>query len=198
MSLPAQYNQNDVRILSEQEVYCGFFRVKKYHLQIRRFQGDWIPEFDRECFERGDACAVLLYDPVLDNVVLCEQFRVGAIHDEDSPWQYEVVAGMLEKDESVEETVRREAIEEAGCEIEELIPITNYYTTPGGCSERMLLFCAHIDSTKIGGFHGAEHEAENIRVHVLKREAAYALIKDGKIRNGTAIIALQWLMLEKG
>lgn len=193
MLLPKQFNKNDVKIISQDDVFRGFFRVRKYRLQFRRFEGDWTPQVDRECFERGDACAVLLYDPALDKVVLCEQFRVGAIRDEESPWQYEIIAGMLEENESVEETVKREAVEEAGCEIQDLIPITRYYTTPGACSERIYLFCAHVDSTKLGGLHGAEDEAENIRVHVLPRKTAYEMIASGQIRNGTAIIALQWL-----
>lgn len=195
MLLPKQFTKDDVKILEEEVVFKGFFRVRKYRLQFRRFEGDWSPVIERECFERGGACAVLLYDPILDMVVLCEQFRAGAVRDEESPWQYEIVAGMLEEDESVEETIKREAVEEAGCEIQELIPIMRYYTTPGGCSERMYVFCAHVDSSKIGGIHGSPEEAENIRLHVLPRKEAYDLIAEGKIRNGTAIIALQWLML---
>ncbi len=197
MLLPKQFNNDDVKIVAEEVVFSGFFRVRKFHLQFRRFQGDWTPVVERECFERGGACAVLLYDPLLDKVILSEQFRVGAVRDEISPWQYEIVAGMLEEDESVEETIRREAVEEAGCEIHDLIPIMHYYTTPGGCSERIKIFCAHVDSTKISGIHGSEEEAENIRLHVVSREAAYQLIGEGKIRNGTAIIALQWLMISK-
>lgn len=195
MLLPTQFNQDDVKILDEKVVFSGFFRVRKYRLQFRRFEGDWSPLVERECFERGGACAVLLYDPALDKVVLCEQFRVGAIRDEESPWQYEIVAGMLEENESIEETIKREALEEAGVEIQDLIPIMRYYTTPGACAERMSVFCAHVDSRNIGGLYGSPEEAENIRVHVLPRKEAYDLIAKGKIRNGTAILALQWLML---
>jgi ADP-ribose pyrophosphatase len=195
MDLPAQFNRNDVNIISEEAVFQGFFKMKKYRLQFRRFQGDWSAEIDRECMERGGACAVLLYDPIKDVVVLLEQFRVGCLRDSHSPWQYEVVAGMLEEGESIEETVKREAREEADCKIEKLIPILSYYSTPGGCAEKMHLFCAEIDSTLLGGIHGEDDEGENIRLHIVPRQEACSMMTKGRIQNATAIIALQWLQL---
>ncbi len=64
-------------------------------------------------FERGHAAAMLPYDPIRDQVVIIEQIRVGAL-EHAQPWQLEIVAGVIDTDESAEQVVRREAVEEAG------------------------------------------------------------------------------------
>ena len=46
-------------------------------------------ELTREVFERGHAVAVLPFDPARDQVVLIEQFRVGALGVVDHPWLLE-------------------------------------------------------------------------------------------------------------
>lgn len=71
-------------------------------------------EVRREIFERGHAAVLLPFDPVRDEVVLVEQIRIAAFDTSESPWLLEMVAGMIEEGESVEDVVRREAVEEAG------------------------------------------------------------------------------------
>jgi ADP-ribose pyrophosphatase len=51
----------------------------------------------REVFERGQAGAVLLYDPQRDEVVLIRQFRAGAYVAGRHPLTWEVVAGIIER-----------------------------------------------------------------------------------------------------
>ena len=103
------FNGSDVEVLSTKTVYDGFFKMVKYRLRHKLFAGGWSGEFERELFERGHAAAVLPYDPVLDNVVLIEQFRIGALAADCQPWQLEIVAGMLDHDdESPEQVIRRD------------------------------------------------------------------------------------------
>ncbi|MFZ6044187.1 NUDIX domain-containing protein, partial [Vibrio natriegens] len=92
----------------------------------RLFAGGWSAPMDREMFERGHAAALLPYDPATDSVVMVEQFRIGALAAECTPWQLEIVAGIIEPGESADEVVRREAVEEAGLEVGELHKITRY------------------------------------------------------------------------
>lgn len=70
---------------------------------------------------------VLPYDPQRDEVVLIEQFRVGAMGRTDNPWLVEMVAGLIDKDEQPEEVAHREAEEEAGLTFSALWPITKYF-----------------------------------------------------------------------
>jgi ADP-ribose pyrophosphatase len=189
------FTHDDVQILKKENLYKGFFKYNKYTLKHKLFAGGWSGEMQREFFERGHAAALLPYDVKNDKVVLLEQFRLGAMETKQSPWLFELVAGMIEEGEQPEEVVKREALEEAGLEIKSCKFITNFLVSPGGTTEQIDLFVANVDSALADGVHGLEEEGEDIRVHVLPRETAYQWVVDGKINNAIAIIALQWLQL---
>ncbi|MDX1303408.1 ADP-ribose diphosphatase [Photobacterium sp.] len=189
------YGKEDVDVLSTEMLYQGFFRMVKYRFRHRLFAGGWSKTLDREMFERGHAAALLPYDPILDKVVLVEQFRVGAMAADCTPWQLEIVAGIIEPDESAQDVVCREAVEEAGLTVTDLDKVTRYLSSSGGCSEVLDVFVGCIDSTGAQGIHGLEEEGEDIRVHVVTRQQAYQWVESGKIENAASIIALQWLQL---
>jgi ADP-ribose pyrophosphatase len=184
-------------IIDDRLAYKGFFRIRSLRLSHSRFRGGAPLEISRELLERGHAAAVLPYDAARDRVVLIEQFRVGAMEAESSPWLMEVVAGMIEPGELPEDVVRREAMEEAGCRLGELKHLYEYHSTPGGSSERISLFVGQTDSNGLGGVHGLEHEGEDIRVHVLDAEEAFARMDSGLMNNGMTLIALLWLRLHR-
>jgi len=195
--LDVKFNNQDHQSVLSKRLHDGFFKVDHYQIEHALFAGGRTAKFSRELFERGEASAVLLYDPVKDLVVLTEQYRIGAALDDRqaSPWLLEVVAGMMEAGESAEDVARRESEEEAGCSPDELIPISSYWSSPGGTSEKVHLYCALIDSTGLGGIHGLEHEQEDILVRVIPFDIAYNGIESGEINNAATIIALQWLKL---
>ena len=184
-------------ILDKEILYNGFFRMKKYRLKHTLYAGGWSAEISRELFVRGSCVAVLLYDPHTDQVVLIEQFRAGAILQPDRAWLVEIVAGAIEEGETAVEVAYRESIEEAGCEIQELMVINEFYTTPGGASERITLFCGKVDSTQVGGIHGLDHEDEDILVRAVDFKDAYVMLENNDIESAIPIIALQWLALNK-
>ncbi|WP_305455588.1 ADP-ribose diphosphatase [Photobacterium leiognathi] len=193
---PQSFGMEDVDILAKEMVYQGFFKMVKYRFRHKLFAGGWSGEIIREMFERGHAAALLPYDPITDEVVLIEQFRVGAMAAGCEPWQLEIVAGMIDhQDESAEDVVKREAVEEAGLTVAELEQVTRYLSSSGGCSEMLDIFVGTVDSTQAGGIHGLAEESEDIRVHVVSREQAYEWVESGKIENAASIIALQWLQL---
>lgn len=184
-------------ILDQEIVYPGFFRMEKYRLKHTLYEGGWSEEISRELFVRGNCVAVLLYDPTADKLVLIEQFRAGAILNPDRAWLVEIVAGAIEAGETAEEVAYRESIEEAGCTIEQIKVINEFYTTPGGSSERITLFCGKIDSSQVGGIHGLDHEHEDILVRAVSFDEAYQMLLNGEIESAIPIIAIQWLALNK-
>ncbi|EHU4943948.1 ADP-ribose diphosphatase [Vibrio vulnificus] len=190
----AVFTPEDVEVLSKEPLFQGFFKMIKYRFRHKLFVGGWSNVIEREMFERGHAAAMLPYDPIRDQVVLIEQIRVGALEHQ-HPWQLEIVAGMIDRDESADDVVRREAQEEAGLEVGQLVSVVSYYPSAGGCSEKLDVFIGEVDASKAHGIHGLDYEDEDIRVHVMTREQAYDLVKQGKIENGASIIALQWLEL---
>ena len=187
----------DIEIFEKTICFEGFFRLERYRLRHRLFNGEWSRPVERELFERGHAAAILPYDPVRDEVILIEQFRIGAMAAPGGAWLLEIVAGMIEVAETAEEVVRRESVEEADCVIADLIPLNDFLVSPGGTTERVALFCGRVDSTHAGGVHGAKAEGENIKVHVVTFAAAMALLKSGRINSASAIISLQWLALNR-
>jgi len=192
---------DDVEVVARETPFQGYFRIDRYRMRHKLFEGGWSGEMVREVFERGHAVAVLLYDPVLDQLVLIEQFRVGAyaalasdwFDDEASPWLVECVAGIIEKGENPEDVARREAIEETGCAVIDLIPVRHYLVSPGGSSESVFLYCARVDATDAGGVYGMTDEHENIRVFTVSADEAFAMMDEGRFINAMTIVALQWL-----
>jgi len=188
------------KLINRESAYTGFFKVDKCHIKHDLYQGGEV-EIQRELFHRGDAVAVLLYDPAKDKVVMVEQFRVGAIDgevdDEQTPWLLEIVAGMVEKNESITDVARRECMEEAGLKVHSFETIYSYYSSPGGCSEKIYLLCGLVGSGQAEGIHGLDHENEDIKVSVYDFEEINQLLASDRISSATPIIALQWLCLNR-
>lgn len=189
--------EDDVEVVEREACFRGFYQLDRLHLRHRLFAGGMGKLINRELFVRHDAVCVLPYDPQRDCVVLIEQFRVGALDKSVNPWLIELVAGLIDKDEQPEEVARREAVEEAGLELAELWPLTQYYPSPGGSDERVHLYVGRCDSRGAGGVHGLEEEGEDIRVLVWSLDEALVALDDGRIDNAASIIALQWLALNR-
>ena len=193
--LPVTFAKNDVEIIARETLYSGFFSMDLYRFRHRLFNGEMSGEIRREIFERGHAAVLLPFDPVRDEVVLVEQIRIAAYDVSESPWLLEMVAGMIEEGETVEDVARREALEEAGLVVGRTKPMLSYLASPGGTSERLSIMVGEVDATTAEGIHGLADENEDIRVHVVSREQAYQWVEEGKIDNAASVIALQWLQL---
>ncbi|HBC0015334.1 TPA: ADP-ribose diphosphatase [Enterobacter hormaechei subsp. xiangfangensis] len=194
-NVPVTFAKNDVEIIARETLYSGFFSMELYRFRHRLFNGEMSGEIKREIFERGHAAVLLPYDPLRDEVVLVEQVRIAAYDTSETPWLLEMVAGMIEEGESVEDVARREALEEAGLVVGRTKPVLSYLASPGGTTERSSIMVGEVDATTAEGIHGLADENEDIRVHVVSRELAYQWVEEGKIDNAASVIALQWLQL---
>ena len=178
-------------------LYSGFFKLSGIELQHDLFAGGQSRVLRRELIDRGQAIAVLPYDPVRDEIVLVEQFRIGAGQDENGPWMMEIIAGYQEPGEAAEEVAFREAFEEAGCEVTELLSMFKYYSSPGGSNEQIQIFLGRTESSGISGIHGLDEEGEDIKVHVISSQQAFDWLDSGKIDSAAPIIALLWFRLNR-
>jgi ADP-ribose pyrophosphatase len=252
----SSFVDEDVEIIGRDIVYQGFFKMEKVQLRHRLFKGGWTPTFSREIFVRGQAVAAVMYDPKNNLIGLIEQFRVGALNNNElnrvalgdvalgkkatatdaldkdvldvaltksglvqsnlnntsgitsssqkggitpvsSPWLYEVVAGMTEPGEAPEDVILRELVEEAGMVPDKLLPICQYFTSPGGTDETLVLFCALGDLTQVEGIHGLSDEHEDIRVLVMPEQVVFDDIYGGRFNNAATLICLQWLFINR-
>jgi ADP-ribose pyrophosphatase len=191
-------DEDAIDIRERKTVYQGFFRIDHFRLRHRLYAGGWSPELSREIFLRHNAAAILLYDPQRDTLVFIEQFRLAAHLAGFPAWQLEIVAGIIDRDESAAAVARREAQEEAGLSvIGEIIPIHRFLPSPGGSTETVDLFCGRVDAGNAGGIHGLADESEDIKVVVKGTDEAFALLEAGKIQNAFTLIALHWFAAKR-
>lgn len=181
---------------NNQRVYDGHFKVDRYELSHEKFNGETTPVLCRELVCRNDAVAMLPYDPVTDELVFVEQFRVGALREK-QPWLKEVVAGLIDENELADDVACRESEEEIGCKPSALIRIGGFYPSPGGLSEWVELYIGKVSVEDILLTGGLEHEGEDIRVFRKPAGEALTMIEKGEIRSAIAIIALQWFAMNK-
>ena len=196
-----KFKAGDVEVIKKTRVWDGYFQLDKYLLRHTLHDGNTSDEMSREIFERGHAAAAILYDPDIEKLVFIEQFRPGAYaalkspwfdENEFSPWILEIVAGIIDEGETPDGVIRREAVEEADCEVLDIIPITHYLVTPGGSTESVFLFCAKINAGNAGGVHGLADEHEDIRVIAVDVASALKWLDEGRFINSMTLIAMQW------
>jgi ADP-ribose pyrophosphatase len=188
-----QMSHSGVEVLERSVVFRGHFQMLRYRVRHQLFRGGMGPELVRELFARGHAAAVLPFDPVRDEVVLVEQFRVGALEAGHHPWLLEPVAGILEPEEAAADVARREAVEEADLKVLDLAPVCNCFMSPGGSSETVQCYIGRTDTAGAGGVFGLDGEGEDIKVHVLPFAQALARLDDGLFNVASTVLVMQWL-----
>ena len=193
--LVAPRTPGDVAITAREQAYAGFFSAEAWDLTHRRHDGGTSPQMRREGFVMGDAVCVLPWDKQRDRVLVVEQFRFApAMRDDPQPWLIEPIAGRIDALETPEIAARREAIEEAGLTLGELIPAIHHYPSPGAVAEFLYLYVALADLPDgVAGIHGLAGEAEDIRGHLLDRADLSRMVMAGQITNGPLAMLSLWL-----
>jgi len=172
-----------------------FLRIDTFEFRHRRHAGGWSALRSYDVLRRGQAVAIVLFDPDRDRVVLVEQFRLPALLAGSSPWQLEAAAGLIDTDEAPEAVAIRETHEETGLAIIGApVRIQRYLPSSGGSDESVVLYCGRVDSALAGGLHGLPEEHEDMRVEVKTLAEIEALIDAGAIESGHTLIALYWLL----
>lgn len=186
-----------VEIRSERRLFDDFFKVDELIVAHERYDGRMSGDERRLVFERGDAAAVLLFDADARSVVLVEQFKpatmIGRRRDEPSTpdgWITELVAGMIDAGESADQTVVREAFEETGYRIDNPRLIAKFFSSPGGSSERIFLYCAQVSDVEPEGRGGGQ---EDIKVFQLGIDDLFYRLAEGAIDDPKLAIAAYWL-----
>jgi nudix-type nucleoside diphosphatase (YffH/AdpP family) len=191
--------EGDLDLRRRWQPYGNFFAVEEYDLRFRRFDGGMSPEVNRAVFISADAAVVLPYDPARDRVLLIEQFRMGPLARGDrQPWLLEAIAGRIDGGETPEAAAHREAMEEAGLSLKELLPATHYYPSPSAKSEFLYNFVGIADLPDgSAGFGGVPGEAEDIRAHLMPFSDLLDLVDGGEITAGPLVLLTYWLAVRR-
>ncbi len=184
------------KILNKKNLYSGFFNLNKYEFVHKKHDGNWTNTVEREVFSGAEVSGLLPYDPIKNEIILLQQFRAGALSRYDKDYLYEIVAGIINKNEKAEETAKRECIEETGCKVKKITPILSYFPAPGSSESYYHLYLGEINSFDGKRIMGLEDENEDILVKSFKIDEVRQLLKEKKIMNGLTLIALQWFFLE--
>jgi len=181
-----------VEIERKRRILDDFFKVEEAHLRYERFDGKMSPVVRRLNFERGDSVAAVIFNPGTQRLLLVNQFKYPA-YDKGPGWITETVAGMIDKNETPEDAARREIEEEMGYRVTNLEHISTFYVSPGGSSERIVLYYAEVDATdksKAGGGVGSEDE-DNVTVELTLAEALEQ-IRSGELADAKTILGILW------
>lgn len=148
-----------------------------------------------EAVKSFDSVAVLLYHEEFDAFVLVKQFRPPVyLNDENKTYTYELCAGIIDKEVSLETIVQEEIDEECGYNVSlsSIQKITSFYTNVGVSGAKQHLYYAKIDESMKAHEGGGIHD-EEIELHFLKINEAKAFIYDEeKAKTPGLIFAFYW------
>ena len=192
-------NSINIQVENIQREYLGFFALNQISLKYSQFDGDISELKNRVILMGSEASLILPYDPVLDKVLLVEQFRIGPFCRGDrAPWVFEPVAGIIEVGETPDEAAKREVFEEAGLEVTELVKMGSGYPNPGEATSYFYNYIAIVDLSEYSpGIYGAKNEGEDIRTHVIDFNTVLNWSVSNKLRVLPLNTMVLWLALNK-
>lgn len=177
------------KILSE-----NWFVLRNFTYDLTANDGSTI-RHKREVYDRGNGATILLYNREKNSVILTRQFRIATfVNGNETGMLIETCAGLLD-DDSPEDCIRKEAIEETGYEVGDVEKLYEMYMSPGGVTELIHFFAAEYnDSLRANAGGGVDDE--DIDVMEIPFPKAWAMVKEGRIKDGKTVMLFQHALLE--
>ncbi|QHM71985.1 GDP-mannose pyrophosphatase NudK [Mixta intestinalis] len=182
-----------IKLIKEKLLSENWFVLRNYTYDLTTGSGETV-RHKREVYDRGNGATILLYNRDKNSVVLIRQFRMATwVNGNESGMLIETCAGLLD-DDTPEDCIRKEAIEETGYAVGKVEKLFEAYMSPGGVTELLHFFAAEYDES-LRDNAGGGVEDESIEVLELSFPQALAMIKSGEIRDGKTIMLLQHAQL---
>ena len=191
----SKFERTKIAIVEDKLLYKSWSELRRVTFDYTSSENRTV-RLEWDVFDRGNAVAVLLFDPSRQAVVLVRQFRIPVYLGGDQAFLLEVPAGKIEKDDDAVETLHREVLEETGYRIANPRPLFSVYMSPGAVTEKLHFYAAIVDAeckVALGG--GLEDENEDLELVELPLADALAMIDSGEICDAKTIMLLQWAAL---
>ncbi len=184
-----------VKIIDIKNLSNAHYKLDKVDFKFQTKNGDWQTQ-SRECYDRGDGAAILLYNSAKRTVILTKQFRMPSyLNGNKTGMMIEVCAGLLDEDHP-EACIIKEVEEETGFKIGNPQKVFELFSTPGAVTEKIYYFVAeYSDEMKISDGGGLEEEHEEIEVLEINFETALAMVSKGEINDAKTVVLLQYAKL---
>ncbi len=185
----------NIKILKKEKCYNGFNKINNYLFEFESFDGKEKLTCEKEIFERKDAIAIVLYDNVNDKLLLIQQFRPGCYIKKNIDCPYEIVAGLVDKNDTMESAISREVEEESKVKVLKIIKIGSFFPEISFSTREIHLFCGKFDSSNTSKYAGLKSENEDTKILLFSKDEVRNMLKNNEIINSHTLIALQWFFL---
>lgn len=183
-----------IRVIKNKILSENWFVLRNLTYDLTAKDGSTI-RHKREVYDRGNGATILLYNREKNSVILTRQFRIATyVNGNESGMLIEACAGLLD-DDSPEDCIRKEAVEETGYQIGEVVKIYDMYMSPGGVTEVVHFFAAEYNESLRANAGGGVDD-EDIDVMEIPFPQAWAMVKDGRIKDGKTVMLLQHALME--
>lgn len=189
-----------VTVHAKRRVFDGLFKIDEAQVSHSRLNGPgMIENTPRLVFERGDSAAAIVHDVERDVIVLTEQFRYPT-YEKSPGWMVELVAGSIEPGETAEACIRRETLEELGYRAGAAELISRFYVSPGGTSERILLYYLPVTAADLvnPNANGVASQQEDVLRVEMPTAEFIARCVSGEMQDAKTLIGGLWLKAKLG
>ncbi|QKF82479.1 NUDIX domain-containing protein [Halarcobacter ebronensis] len=153
-----------------------------------------------EAVKSFDSVAILLYHETKNAFLLVKQFRAPVyLNDKSKLCTYELCAGIVDKNKTLQEIAKEEIDEECGFDVslENIEKITSFYTNVGVSGGCQTLFYAKIDdSMKIHEGGGIQDELIELMYLPLKDYEEF-IFDESKAKTPGLMFSFMWFMKNK-
>ncbi len=179
----------DLRISPLKET--NYIKPLKVNFTLNGIKKSW------EAVRSHDSVAVLLYHKEKESFLFVKQFRVPVyLNDKNITYTYELCAGLVDKNMTLEEIVSEEIDEECGykVDIKDIKKITSFFTNVGISGARQYLYFATISQEQKIHSGGGIND-EQIELFFLEKNKIDEFIFDeSKAKTPGLIFSLYWFL----
>jgi len=160
----------------------SFFPFWKYQFLIKSLNKKIKPyKINREILGVGDVVFALCYSPKEKKFYLIKQFR-PFYYVRKEKYKFELVGGLVDKGETLNQALKREIKEEIGVKTLKLKKLTKYCPVPGYSDEIVHVYYAEVEKIKNSHLYN-KFENEEIKVSKLSLNQLQKINSSKQIQN---------------